>query len=71
MRTVDDLDKEHGWECLRCCEEITSAERYGVDVPEPESGSDYAFSSDLDFDATDMSGSIGSYSGSGLSNYQE
>jgi len=71
MRAADDLDKESGWECLRCREEVTSAERYGVDAAEAESGSDYAFSSDIDFDATDMSGSIGSYSGSGLSAYQE
>lgn len=71
MRTADDLDKESGWECLRCCEGVMSAERYQVDVPEAETESDYAISSDIDLDATDMSGSIGSYSGSGLSAYQD
>ncbi|KAF9451647.1 hypothetical protein P691DRAFT_723670 [Macrolepiota fuliginosa MF-IS2] len=70
MRTADDLDKEHGWECLRCGSEITSADRYEVEITEAESGSDYEFSSDIDFDATDLSGSMGSYSESGLSDYQ-
>ncbi|KAJ3573346.1 hypothetical protein NP233_g2484 [Leucocoprinus birnbaumii] len=67
MRTADDLDSEHGWECLRCLEEVTAADRYEVEVQEVESGSDYEFSSDIDLDATDMSGSMGSYSGSGIS----
>lgn len=69
MRTADDLDQQRGWECLRCGEEVTGADRYEVEVTEPESGSDYEFSSDVDLDATDMSGSMGSYSESGLSDY--
>ncbi|KAF5363644.1 hypothetical protein D9756_000498 [Leucocoprinus leucothites] len=67
MKAADDLDKEHGWECLRCTEEVTSVDRYEVEVQGIESGSDYEFSSDIDIDATDMSGSMGSYSESGLS----
>jgi peroxin-2 len=67
MRTADEMDNEHGWECLRCAEEVTSADRYEVEVTELESGSDYEFSSDIDLDVTDMSRSTGSYSESGLS----
>ncbi|KAF7776033.1 hypothetical protein Agabi119p4_4426 [Agaricus bisporus var. burnettii] len=53
MRTADDLDKQHGWECLRCGGEITSANR-----------------SDISLGATDISGSMGSYSESGLPDHQ-
>ncbi|KXN86408.1 Peroxisome biogenesis factor 2 [Leucoagaricus sp. SymC.cos] len=67
MRTANDLDKEHGWECLRCTEEVTSADRYEVEITGVGSGSDYEFSSDIELDATDMSGSIGSYTESALS----
>ncbi|KAK0468178.1 peroxisomal biogenesis factor 2 [Desarmillaria tabescens] len=65
MRTADDAEDE-GWECLRCTEVVHSAERFAVEVDEV-SGSDYDFSSDFDIDTTDLSGSIGSYSESGLS----
>ncbi len=65
MRAVDDAEDE-GWECLRCTEVVRGAERFAVEVDEV-SGSDYDFSSDFDIDATDLSGSIGSYSESGLS----
>lgn len=67
IRAADDLEKGHGWECLRCGEEVISADRYEVEITEVENGSDYEFSSDLD--ATDMSGSMGSYSESGFSDY--
>ncbi|KAK0191129.1 peroxisomal biogenesis factor 2 [Armillaria mellea] len=65
MRTADDAEDE-GWECLRCTEAVRGAERFSVEVDEV-SGSDYDFSSDFDIDTTDLSGSIGSYSESGLS----
>lgn len=63
------MGEEHGWECLRCTEEVTSANRYEVEITGLESGSDYEFSSDIDLDTTDISGSMGSYSESGLSDY--
>ncbi|TFK29371.1 peroxisomal biogenesis factor 2 [Coprinopsis marcescibilis] len=63
-------DNEQRWECLRCCAAVKNAERYMVEVPESDdldvSGSEYEFSSDLDM-YTDMSGSMGSYSESVLS----
>ncbi|KAJ4478276.1 peroxisomal biogenesis factor 2 [Lentinula aciculospora] len=72
MRSADDTHDSQGWECLRCTHIVQSAERF---VLEPSagtagseiSGSDYAFSSDMEFDVTDISESIGSYSESGLS----
>ncbi|TFK43407.1 Pex12 amino terminal region-domain-containing protein [Crucibulum laeve] len=70
LRTADEADDESGWVCLRCSEEVKGAGRYVVEISESEvSGSDYDFSSDLDMDATDMSGSMsmGSYSESLLS----
>ncbi|KIK67987.1 hypothetical protein GYMLUDRAFT_36797 [Collybiopsis luxurians FD-317 M1] len=66
MRSADDTQDKQGWECLRCIQIVHSAERYTVESS-AESGSDYAFSSDMDFDVTDISESIGSYSESGLS----
>jgi peroxin-2 len=69
MRAADDLDQQHGWECLRCGEEVTSANRYEVEITEVDSGSEYEFSSDIDIGATDMSGSIRSYSDSGFSDH--
>ena len=69
MRIAHDVGEEHGWECLRCTEEVTSANRYEVEITGLESGSDYEFSSDIDLDTTDISGSMGSYSESGLSDY--
>ncbi|EAU84899.2 peroxisomal biogenesis factor 2 [Coprinopsis cinerea okayama7 len=69
IRSADDGDQ--GWECLRCCEIVQGADRYSVEVPESDSdlnvsGSEYEFSSDLDM-YTDMSGSMGSFSESALS----
>jgi len=70
MRAADEDDQK--WECLRCGQQVESADRLVVEVDsvgsEP-SGSDYDFSSDMD--VTDMSGSMvsemGSYSESGQS----
>ncbi|KAF5390696.1 hypothetical protein D9757_002666 [Collybiopsis confluens] len=71
MRNADEIRDEDGWECLRCAQTVYSAERYVIEFAESggdeASGSDYAFSSDMDFDVTDISESIGSYSESGLS----
>lgn len=69
MRVADEGDDDLGWECLRCGEGIKGADRYVVEVEmgSEMSGSEYEFSSDLDMDATDMSGSMESYSESGLS----
>ncbi|KAF9820944.1 hypothetical protein IEO21_00921 [Rhodonia placenta] len=64
------------WECLRCSEGVANAERLeteaegpdyesGVD-DEDEDGGSYEFGSE-DMEFTDMSGSVGSYSGSGFS----
>ena len=71
IQVADGEDSEIGWECLRCVEEVKNADRYSVEVPEgPGSddleGSEYEFSSDLDM-YTDMSGSMGSYTESALS----
>jgi len=67
MRTADESDDDQGWACLRCGEKVTEAHRYTVEISESErGGSEYEFSSDLDL-GTDLSGSIGSYSESGLS----
>ncbi|KAF9268116.1 peroxisomal biogenesis factor 2 [Marasmius fiardii PR-910] len=67
MRFAHDGEVEQGWECLRCSERVTEAKRFTVEpvIGSEWSGSDYEFSSD--FDITDVSGSIGSYSESGLS----
>lgn len=70
MRAADDLDKQHGWECLRCGGEITSANRYEIEITGIDSGSEYGFSSDISLGATDISGSMGSYSESGLPDHQ-
>lgn len=67
MGIADDTDKEHGWECLRCTEEVTSANRYEVEITGSGSGSDYELSSEIDLDTTDISGSLGSYRESVLS----
>ncbi|KAF8165215.1 Pex12 amino terminal region-domain-containing protein [Crassisporium funariophilum] len=69
MRTADDAIDESGWECLRCGEEVKEAHRFAVDFTGSEiSGSEYEFSSDLDLGTgTDLSGSMGSYSESGVS----
>lgn len=67
MRTADESDDDQHWACLRCGEKVTEAHRYTVEISESErGGSEYEFSSDLDL-GTDLSGSIGSYSESGLS----
>ncbi|OCH87915.1 peroxisomal biogenesis factor 2 [Obba rivulosa] len=74
MRTAD----EHSgvgpggvqWECLRCCEGVSDADRLEAQAEGYESGSEGMDSADLDsfdygsedLDFTDMSGSIGSYS---------
>lgn len=70
MRAADDLDDEGGWACLRCTQPVKSSERYEVEVEmgSDMTGSDYDFSSDFgSVDVTDLSGSVGSYSESGLS----
>jgi len=61
MGIADETDKEHGWECLRCTKEVTSADRYEVEITGSGSGSDYELGSDVDLDTTDISGSLGSY----------
>ena len=67
MRAADESDDDQRWACLRCGEKVTEAHRYTVEISESErGGSEYEFSSDLDL-GTDLSGSIGSYSESGLS----
>ena len=65
MRAADESDDNQHWACLRCREKVTEAHRYTVEISE-RGGSEYEFSSDLDL-GTDLSGSIGSYSESGLS----
>ncbi|KAG7096796.1 hypothetical protein E1B28_004205 [Marasmius oreades] len=66
MLFANDGEDKQGWECLRCSEHVTEANRFVMETVGSEwSGSDYEFSSDLDI--TDMSGSIGTYSESGLS----
>ncbi|KAF9464416.1 Pex12 amino terminal region-domain-containing protein [Collybia nuda] len=67
MRVADDGKDSPGWQCLRCGEGVKGAERYIVEMESELSGSDYEFSSDLDLDSTDISESMGSYTGSGLS----
>lgn len=67
LRTADEADVDLGWECLRCGDYVKDTHRYVIEVVESESSeSDYEFSSDLDL-GTDLSGSMGSYSESGLS----
>ena len=67
MRTVDESGDDQRWACLRCGGKVTEAHRYTVEISESErGGSEYEFSSDFDL-GTDLSGSIGSYSESGLS----
>ncbi|KAF9476493.1 hypothetical protein BDN70DRAFT_882321 [Pholiota conissans] len=67
LRTVDETDDESGWECLRCGEKVQEVHRYKVEITESElSESEYEFSSDLDM-GTELSGSMGSYSGSAFS----
>lgn len=68
LRTVDEGDAtEGGWECIRCAEVVKTAERvtFIPEEVEAETTSDYEFSSDLD--ATDMSASVGSFTGSAMS----
>lgn len=52
-------DGESKWECLRCGEFVTSAERPTVDIGGNET-SEYDFS-DEEFESTSLSGSMGSY----------
>ena len=67
MHTAHESDDDQHWMCLRCGEKVTEAHRYTVEISESEmGGSEYEFSSDLDL-GTDLSGSMGSYSESGLS----
>ena len=67
MRMADESDDDQYWACLRCGERVTEAHRYAVEISESEKESEYEFSSDLDLGTTDLSGSMGSYSESGLS----
>lgn len=70
IQAADGEDDDSGWECLRCGEEVQRCDRYSVEVSENDdldvSGSEYEFSSDLDM-YTDMSGSMGSYTESAIS----
>ena len=67
MRAADESDDDQRWVCLRCGEKVIEAHRYTVEISESErGGSEYNFSSDLDL-GTELSGSMGSYSESGLS----
>ena len=75
IRTADDASGSGSggtrWECLRCGEDVTAADRLEAEAVEEESdcGSDQLSfdygSEDLDF--TDISGSMGEYSESGES----
>lgn len=72
MRSADETQDEQGWECLRCAQIVKGSERYVVEptagtAGSEVSGSEYDFSSDMEFDVTDISESGGSYSESGLS----
>jgi len=71
MHSVEEDGGKEGWECLRCGGGVRWVERLAVDAGGASgsemSGSEYEFSSDLDLDVTDMSGSVGSYSELGLS----
>ncbi|EGN93005.1 hypothetical protein SERLA73DRAFT_190126 [Serpula lacrymans var. lacrymans S7.3] len=69
IRTADEGLDDLGWECLRCAENVRGADRWEaeVSISSRDSGSegsddDYEFSSELG--STDISGSMGSYSGS-------
>lgn len=67
-------DGERGiWECFRCSQLVKEADRQLIDVElESEiSASDYDFSSDMDMDTADLSGSIGTFSESMLSSNQD
>jgi peroxin-2 len=67
IRNEDGAEDEVGWECLRCGEKVQEAHRFIAEITEGEkSESDYEFGSDLVID-TDLSGSMDSYSESGLS----
>jgi peroxin-2 len=61
MHALDEGEDE-GWECLRCGLGVREADRLVPDInveSDGGNGSEYEFSSDID--ATDMSGSVGSY----------
>jgi peroxin-2 len=50
LQSADDASGEVGWECLRCIETVTSADRFVPELPElgnDLSTSDYEFSSDF------------------------
>ncbi|TFK75775.1 hypothetical protein BDN72DRAFT_809381 [Pluteus cervinus] len=61
MRAADEED-EAGWECLRCCEVVKTADRFTIEMGSEQGTSDYDFSSDQEMGVTDLSGSVGSYS---------
>jgi peroxin-2 len=63
---VDEAGNGQNWECIRCGADVKRAERFSVEVFEGDPNSECEFSSDLDM-ITDMSGSMGSYSESALS----
>ncbi|KAL0067568.1 peroxisome assembly protein (Peroxin-2) [Marasmius tenuissimus] len=70
MRIADEGESEEGWECLRCAQPVTEANRFVPEVVGSEwsgTGSEYEFSSDLDITDASLSGSMGSYSESGFS----
>jgi len=72
MRIADDGEDDEGWECLRCTQRVAEANRYVPEIIGSEwsgSGSEYEFSSDLDITDASLSGSMGSYSESGFSDY--
>ena len=62
MRVADD-GEDDGWQCLRCMEIVKSAERHTVQLKSDiDTRSDSEFSSDLDMDVNDISGSVEDYS---------
>lgn len=63
---VDEAGNGQSWECIRCGADVKRAERLSIKVFESDPDSECEFSSDLEM-ITDMSGSLGSYSESVLS----
>lgn len=70
MRTADDVSGSGPggtrWECLRCTEAVTSADRLEAEVADTGSdlesdGASFEYGSD-EVDYSDMSGSVGEYS---------
>ena len=59
LRIADEGDEEvPGWECLRCAQLVKGAERVGIEIEESSTGE----LNSSEFDFSEMSGSITSYS---------